>query len=64
MERNREKRYKKVVNRIPWNRLSKEEKEEIKKKAEVKRKELERKDNITKTDVILGRQKTQDTAWE
>lgn len=55
---------KKIVSKIPWDRLSEEEKEEIKKKAEIKRKELERKENQKTSDIMLGKQKTQDNAWE
>lgn len=54
---------KKVVeHKTSWRLMSSEEKEDIKKNADEKRKELQRKENIKKADIITGKQKTVD-AW-
>ncbi len=51
-----------VEHNTSWRLMSSEEKEDIKKNAEEKRKELQRKENIKKADIMTGKQKTVD-AW-
>lgn len=51
-----------MEHKTSWRLMSSEEKEDIKKNAEEKRKELQRKENIKKADIMTGKQKTVD-AW-
>jgi hypothetical protein len=50
--------------KVPWSRLSQEEKDEIIEKAKIRKEEEDRKKNQRLADIILGRQRTQDTAWD
>lgn len=47
-----------------WDRLSEDEKKEIKAKAAKKREDKERLDNIKAVDIMTGRQRTLDNSWE
>lgn len=60
---NKDSKYPKY-NRVPWDRLSKEEQDEIKEKAKIRREEEDRKTNKKIADIIMGKQKVIDTAWE
>lgn len=50
--------------RTPWRLLSEEEKAEIIEKAEKRKEEQKRLENIKKADIIAGKQKTIDNSWE
>jgi len=51
-------------HRTPWRLLTDEEKEEIVAKANKKKEEKQRLENIKNADIITGRQKTQENSWE
>lgn len=53
-----------IKTKIPWNRLTKAEKEEIINNSNKRKEEKQRLDNIKNADIITGRQKTQENSWE
>ncbi len=53
-----------IKTKIPWNRLTKAEQEEIINNANKRKEEKQRLDNIKNADIITGRQKTQENSWE
>jgi predicted Fe-S protein YdhL (DUF1289 family) len=50
--------------RVPWDRLSQAEKDEIMEKAKLRREEEQRKLNRKTADIMMGKQRTVDNSWE
>lgn len=59
-------RYEKRVQpaRIPWDRLSQEEKDEIVENAKKRKEEEQRKANKKAADIMIGTQRTMENSWE
>ncbi len=50
--------------RVPWNRLSQEEKDEIVEKSKKRKEEEQRQLNKKIADIMMGKQRTQENSWE
>lgn len=53
-----------IKTQIYWDRLTKDEKEDIINNAKKRKEEKQRLDNIKNADIIAGKQKIIDNAWE